>query len=43
MRGIPDDPDVFHGTPIAVQLMGRRLEEEELLTVAQEVERCLSL
>ena len=36
-----DDPDVFHGTPIAVHLMGRKLEEEELLAVAQETQRCL--
>lgn len=41
--GVVDDPQVFHGAPVAVQLMGRRLEEEKLLAIAEEVKECLLL
>ena len=41
--GLVDDPHVFHGAPVAVQLMGRRLEEEKVLAIAEEVSQCLLL
>jgi amidase len=30
-----DDPEVYHGAPAAVQLLGCRLEEEKLLAIGQ--------
>ena len=30
-----DDPEVYHGAPRAVQLLGGRLEEEKLLAIGQ--------
>ena len=36
-----DDPEVFRGAPLAVQIIGRRLEEEKLLASATEIKRCL--
>ena len=41
MCGTLDDPSIFHGTPVAVQLMGRRLEEEKLLAIAEECQNVL--
>ncbi|KAI0314320.1 amidase signature domain-containing protein [Amylostereum chailletii] len=35
------DPDTFDGTPIAVQIMGRRLQEEHVLGVAEVVDKVL--
>lgn len=32
------DPEVYHGAPVAVQIVGRRLEEERVLGVAAVVE-----
>jgi hypothetical protein len=32
-----DDPEVYHGAPAAVQLLGCRLEEEKLLAIGQVV------
>ena len=37
-----DDANVFHGAPIGLQIMGKRLEEEKVLAIAGEVGRCLS-
>ncbi|KAH7370846.1 amidase signature domain-containing protein [Rhexocercosporidium sp. MPI-PUGE-AT-0058] len=31
------DPDTFHGAPVGVQVVGRRLEEEKVLALAEEV------
>lgn len=41
--GASDDPEVFHGMSIGLQILGRRLEEEKVLAVAEEVRRCLFL
>ncbi|KAL4941732.1 hypothetical protein BDV06DRAFT_212437 [Aspergillus oleicola] len=35
------DPEKYHGAPAAVQLIGRRLEEERLLSLAQVVVKAL--
>jgi len=29
------DPEVYHGAPVAVQLVGRRLQEEKMLALAK--------
>jgi amidase len=36
-----DDPDAYHGAPVAVQIVGRRLTEERVIAIAQEVGRLL--
>lgn len=30
-----DDPEIYHGAPIGLQLFGRRLEEEKIITIAE--------
>jgi hypothetical protein len=35
-----DDPEVFHGEPVGMQIVGRRLEEKAL-AIAEEVVNCL--
>lgn len=30
-----DDPEVYDQAPVAVQLIGRRLQEEKMLTLAE--------
>lgn len=36
-----DDPEAYHGAPVAVQIIGRRLSEERTLAIAEEVGRLL--
>ena len=36
-----DDPETFDGMPVAVQVVGRTLEEEKVLSIAEEMIRCL--
>lgn len=31
----PDDADTYHGAPVGVQFVGRRLQEEKMLTLAE--------
>jgi amidase len=31
---ITDDPDKYHGAPASFQLLGRRLDEEKLISLA---------
>lgn len=38
---VSDDPVKYDGAPAAVQILGRRLEEEKLLSVAQRVVEAL--
>lgn len=35
------DPEAYHGAPVAVQIIGRRLTEERTLAIAEEVGRLL--
>lgn len=35
------DPEVYHGAPVAVQVIGRRLSEEKTLAIAEEIGRLL--
>ncbi|OJJ59809.1 hypothetical protein ASPSYDRAFT_78137 [Aspergillus sydowii CBS 593.65] len=37
------DPDAYHGAPVAVQIIGRRLTEERVMAIAEEVGRLLGL
>ena len=32
---ILDDPDIYDGAPVSVQLVGRRLQEEKMLALAE--------
>jgi hypothetical protein len=32
-----DDPETYDGAPVGIQLVGRRLEEEKMLSLAQVV------
>lgn len=36
-----DDPEAYHGAPVAVQIIGRRLTEERVMSIAEEVGRLL--
>ena len=36
-----DDPDVYHGAPVAIQVIGRRLTEEKTMAIAEEIGRLL--
>ncbi|KAH6677865.1 amidase signature domain-containing protein [Plectosphaerella plurivora] len=33
------DPEAYHGAPVAVQIIGRRLTEEKILAIAEEIGR----
>lgn len=35
------DADAMHGLPVAVQVVGQRLEEEKVLTIMERVEGAL--
>ncbi|KAL1985127.1 hypothetical protein VTN96DRAFT_8256 [Rasamsonia emersonii] len=35
------DPEAYHGAPVAIQIIGRRLSEERTLAIAEEVGRLL--
>lgn len=32
-----DDPELYHGAPVGLQLVGRRLQEEKMLVLAEHV------
>lgn len=36
-----DDPEVFHGLPVGLQLVGRTLEEEAVIAMTEIVDRAL--
>jgi len=36
-----DDAEAYHGAPVAVQIIGRRLTEERIMTIAAEIGRLL--
>ena len=38
---IVDDPEVYHGGPVGLQLVGRRLREEDVLEMAEILESAL--
>lgn len=40
-NSVSDDPEAYHGAPVAVQIVGRRLTEEKILVIAEEVGRLL--
>lgn len=36
-----DDPEAYHGAPVAVQIVGRRLTEERIMVIAEEIGKLL--
>lgn len=38
-----DDPEAYHGAPVAVQVIGRRFTEERIMAIAEELGRLLKL
>jgi len=38
---LTDDPEIFDGAHVSVQLVGRRLQEEKMLAVAEYVDEVL--
>jgi amidase len=36
-----DDPEIYHGAHVSLQIVGRRLEEEKMIGIAEEVEKLL--
>lgn len=36
-----DDPEAYHGAPVAVQIIGKRLTEERIMAIAEEIGRLL--
>lgn len=36
-----DDPEAYHGAPTAVQIIGRRLTEERVMAIADEIGKLL--
>ena len=41
VRLILDDPEVYHGGPVGLQLVGRKLREEDVLEMAEILETAL--
>lgn len=41
MSSVLDDPQLFHGLPVGLQLIGRTLEEEGVLAMAEVVDAAL--
>ena len=37
------DPEFYHGAPVALQIVGRRLEEEKVLEMCEVIDSCLNL
>ena len=37
-----DDPDIYDGAHVAVQLIGRRLQEEKVLALAEHIGEAIS-
>jgi amidase len=36
-----DDAEAYHGAPVAVQIVGRKLTEEKTMAIAEEIGRLL--
>ena len=39
---IPDDPEIYDGAHVAIQVVGRRLQEEKVLALAEHVSEALA-
>lgn len=35
LTNVKDDPDIFHGAAVSLQLVGRRLQEEKVLALTE--------
>lgn len=42
LTGWVDDPDLWHGAPISVQLVGRQMDDERLLAVSAVVDEVVN-
>ena len=42
-NALTDDPEAYNGAPAGVQLVGRRLEEEKILTLADYISQEMRL
>lgn len=40
-RLVADEPDIYDGAHVAVQLVGRRLQEEKILALAELVSKAI--
>lgn len=38
---LTDDPHIYHGTPVGVQLVGKRFQEEKVLAIGEVIEGAL--
>lgn len=41
MLAVTDDPDIYDGAHVSIQLVGRRLQEEKMLAIAKYVGEAL--
>jgi amidase len=39
---VVDDPQIYDGAHVSLQIVGRKLEEEKMIGIAEEVEKILS-
>lgn len=39
--GRADDPDIYDGAPVGLQIVGRKHEEEKILAITKIVDACL--
>ena len=42
-KSISDDPKIAEGTPIGVQFIGRRFQEEKMIAIAEMFEKALAM
>jgi amidase len=40
-NGMTDDPEIYDGAHVSLQIVGRRLQEEKMLAIAAHVESLL--
>lgn len=38
---VVDDAEAYHGAPVAVQIIGRRLTEERIMAISEEIGRLI--
>jgi Asp-tRNA(Asn)/Glu-tRNA(Gln) amidotransferase A subunit family amidase len=41
LTGPVDNPEIQHGTPVGIQIVGRRFQEEKLIKIAELFENAL--
>jgi amidase len=43
LTGPSDDPEIHDGTPVGIQIVGRRFQEEKLIAIAELFEQGLKI